>query len=286
MKYILLKILTATLVIFFFSASLIAQPGESNYAVSKPIFIPAEKIIFYKIGERTIPIKLLQYGNVKDIVCINLHANEETSVQAASSVLEENGGTLIKIENSKQRVIYFRLKGIKYGFDPNRIFSKTGIEQTLKSNGRISPDAINEVEKFAQRLLQLIPVNTSCIIALHNNTEEAYSVRSYLPGSDRQYDAKAVYTDSLQDVDDIILTTDSLLYKKMADNGYNSIWQDNDKAKKDGSLSIYCGERNKRYINIETQHGKVGQYMKMFEKLLAILAVEKKNPEEMTSNPQ
>jgi len=263
-----------------------AQPGESNFAVSKPIFIPAEKTIFYKMGERTIPIKVLQYGNVKDIICINLHANEETSVQAASSILEENGGTLIRIENNQQRVIYFRLRGVKYGFDPNRIFSKIGIEQTLRDNGRISPYAITEVEKFAQRLLQLIPDNTSCVIALHNNTEEAYSVRSYLPGNDRQYDAKAVYADRLQDVDDIILTTDSLLYQKMADNGYNSIWQDNDKAKKDGSLSIYCGERNKRYINIETQHGKVEQYMKMFEKLLAILAREKKNPEEMTGNPQ
>ena len=133
-----------------------------------------------------------------------------------------------------------------------------------------------EVEKFSKQLLALITDSTSCLIALHNNTEQAFSIKSYLPGHDRQFDAKAVYADSLQDVDDIILTTDSLLYQKMADNHYNSIWQDNDYAKKDGSLSIFFGEQKRRYINIETQHGKMKQYREMLENLLKILLEENK----------
>jgi len=281
-----LRILTTALLVVVFPLFLAAQPGESNFSVSKPMFLPIEKTIFYQIGDRSLPVKIFQYGNVKDIICINVHDNEGTSVQAAKSILEEKGGTLIKIENNKQRVIYFRLKGIKYGFDPNRMFSRIGIEQTLRDNRRISREAMDEVEKFAQRILQLLPDTASCIIALHNNTEEAYSVKSYLSGSNRQYDAKAVYKDSLQDVDDIAFTTDSILYQKMADSGFNSIWQDNEHAKRDGSLSIYFGERNKRYINIETQHGRVDQYMKMFAQLLMILEGEKKNPKEIAENPQ
>ena len=240
-------------------------------SISKPVFLPAEKTIFYKLGDRNIPIKIVQYGEAMDIVCINLHDNEVTSVQAARAVLQERGGTMIKLENKQQRVIRFRLKGTSYGFDPNRMFSRVGIEQTLRDNRRISREAMEEVEKFARRVLQLIPGNTSCIVALHNNTEQAFSVKSYLPGSDRQFDARAVYADSLQDVDDIAFTTDSLLYQKMADQRYNSIWQDNERARRDGSLSIYCGERGRRYINIETQHGKVGQYIEMLEKLLDII---------------
>ena len=240
------------------------------------MYIPAEKTIQYKIGDRILPIKVVQYGEVKNIICINLHDNEESSLQAARSVLESSGGTLIKIENNNQRVIRFRLKGISYSFDPNRMFSRIGIEQTLRDNSRSSKLAIDEIEKFAQRLLLLFPDSTSCIIALHNNTEGAFSIKSYLPGGNRQSDAHAVYADSLQDIDDIILTTDSLLYQKMADNKFNSIWQDNKKAKKDGSLSIFCGEIQRRYINIETQHGKVNQYMKMLEKLLEILSKENK----------
>lgn len=263
-----------------------AQTSDNNISVSKAQFIPTEKTILYKIGDRNIPVKILQYGQAGNVICLNLHDNETTSVKAAKSVLEETGGTLVKIENKNQRVIRFRLKGISYGFDPNRMFSRIGIEQTLRDNRRISRDAMDEVEKFAQRILQLVPDSSSCIVALHNNTEEAYSVRSYLPGGNRDDDAKAVYADSLQDVDDIAFTTDSLLYKRMADSGYNSIWQHNEKAKKDGSLSIYYGERNRRYINIETQHGRVEQYVEMLQKLLMILAQENKETPEIADNPQ
>ena len=241
------------------------------------MYIPVEKKILCKLGSGNLPVSVLQYGHRKDIIAINLHDNEETSVKAAKSVFEEAGGTIIKIENNHQRVIKFRLKGVFYSFDPNRIFSRAGIEQTLRDNKKINKEAIDEVEKFAEQLLQLIPDSVSCIIALHNNTEQAFSIKSYLPGHDRQFDAKAVYADSLQDVDDVILTTDSLLYQQMADNHYNSIWQDNVNAKKDGSLSIFCGEKNRRYINIETQHGKLNQYREMLEKLLEILAKEKKS---------
>ena len=271
-----MKILTAIITILFSSTLLVAQTGDNNIAVSNAVFIPFKKTIFYKLGDRTIPIQILQYGEAKNIICINVHDNETTSVEAAKSILEQKGGTLIKIENNGQRIIRFRLKGISYRFDPNRMFSRIGIEQTLRDNRKISNAAIEEVDKFANRLLEIIPDSTSCIIALHNNTEEAFSIKSYLPGSDRQFDARAVYVDSLQDVDDIALTTDSLLYQKMADNGYNSIWQDNVNVRKDGSLSVYCGERSQRYINIETQHGKVKQYVAMLEKLLNILADENK----------
>lgn len=248
-----------------------SQPITENLAVTEARYIPFEKTIFYNLGDKTLPLKVVQYGPANDIVCINLHDNEFTSVQAARYVLESKGGTMIRIGNNEQRVVRFRLRGVIYGFDPNRIYSRTGIEQTLKENGRTSPQAIEEVEKFARRILQLIPESVSCVIALHNNTEEAYSVKSYLPGGDRQTDAKEVYANEDQDVDDIAFTTDRTLFEKMSALGYNSILQDNEKAKKDGSMSVYFGEQNRRYINIETQHGRTGQYQEMLGKLMTHL---------------
>jgi hypothetical protein len=271
------------LAIFTFSVLAVlahAQPQNTNVPGEPVRYIAGEKTILYKLGEGILPIRILQYGDLKNIVCINLHDNETTSVEAARSVLELKGGTLIKIENNKQRVVHFKLRGITYGFDPNGIFSKAGIEKTLKENSSTNALAIQEIEKFAQRLLQLIPGNTSCMVALHNNTDDDYSVTTYLSGNERQHDAKAVYRASMQDVDDIVFTTDSLLYIKMADNGYNSIWQDNVNVRKDGSLSVYCGEKGKRYINIETEHGKFDQYAEMLGKLLAILSEENKNGSE------
>lgn len=261
-----------TLVNFLFIPLLLgAQPADNPYSTSRSFFLPMEKTIFYRLGETKIPLIITQYGPVNDIVCINLHADEWSSVTAARNVLEEKGGTLVRIANGQQRLIRFRLKGIAYTFDPNRMFSKIGIKQTLKDHSRFSPGALREIEKFAQRVLQTLPDSTTCIIALHNNTDQAYSIRSYLPGSGLHRDAREVYADSLQDVDDIILTTDSLSYRKMADHGYNSIWQDNKNATHDGSLSIFFGERNRCYINIETQHGKVREYEEMLHRFLTIL---------------
>lgn len=257
----------------------LAQPVSDDLFITEARFIPMEKTIFYKLGDRAIPIKVIQYGPGSGIVCINIHDNEFTSVRAARTMLELKGGTLIRIDNNAQRLVRFRLKGVLYSFDPNRIFSRTGIEQSLKENGMSSPAAIGEVERFGQRLLELIPESVSCVVALHNNTEEAYSIRSYLPGGDRRTDAKEVYADAMQDVDDIVFTTDEWLFKKMSASGYNCILQDNERAKKDGSLSVYYGEQNRRYINIETQHGKTAQYLVMLEKLMEILAAQKQPPE-------
>lgn len=269
---------------FFCTIYLTAYSADTTIFIHKAITPKGEKIIFYKLGERIIPIKIIQFENSTGIVCINLHDNETTSVQAAISVLDKMGGTLIKLENNQQRLIRFRLKGVSYSVDPNSIFSRTGIEKSLKENSRISREAVIEVEKFANRILELFPAAISCIIALHNNTDEAYSIKTYLPGNEKELDAKAAYYNQLQDKDDLILTTDSILYQKMVDNGFNSIWQDNAKAARDGSLSVYCGESNKRYINIETQHGKLAQYIEMLEKLVTIIAEENRQMPEKSVN--
>jgi hypothetical protein len=258
------------------AAFAIKQPATICSGPSPAKFAPSEKNILYKLGDRNISFKVTQYGLLVNSCCINLHDDEVTAVKAARTVLEQKGGILIKIENNAQRNVSFPFKGVVYTFDPNRIFSRTGIDATLKANGKKNPLAVIEVEKFAAQLLQLIPDSISCIVALHNNTDGDFSVKTYQNGGKRQHDAKQVYADSWQDIDDITLTTDEILFNKMSTLGYNSILQDNEKVNKDGSLSVYYGELNKRYINIETQHGKTAQYGEMLSKLLFFLQEEKK----------
>lgn len=261
----------------------IKDPEKNHIGVKPAVFTAEEKTITHKLGDKTISFKVVQYGEAVNTCCINLHDDEMTSVKAAKSLLEQQGGVLIKIENKSQRNISFTFKGLQYTFDPNRIFSRTGINLTLKvMKGRINPLAINEVEKFATHLLQLIPDSVSCVIALHNNSNGDFSIKTYLPGGKRETDAKHVYADNWQDIDDIALTTDEGIYNKMAAFGYNSILQDNENVFKDGSLSVYYGEQNRRYINIETQHGKTAQYGEMLGKLLYILDEEKKSVASLT----
>lgn len=258
----------------------VAQTSIQKIAVRS--YTPKISSVTHKLGDRNMQLKISQYGDSKNIVYINLHDDEITAVNAARRLLERDAGLLIKIENYKTRNIKFKLDGNYYTFDPNRMFSRVGIIQTLTMFGNISSKAIDEVEKFANRVLQLIPENPDCIIALHNNSNGRFSINSYLPGNIREKDAKYINVNPDEDPDDIFLTTDSLLFQQLSDDKYNTIWQDNEKAKKDGSLSVYCGERNKRYVNCETEHGHDIQYQQMI--MLVAGHIENKDTEVIAYN--
>ena len=254
------------LVLPFFS---LAQLSNANSLQGK--LTPVINTISHKLGDRNIRIKTFQYGDKKDIVFIALHDNEFTGLETTKLLLEDLGGLLIKIENNYKRNINFRLSQRSYTFDPNRMFSKLGIQKTLKSFGRSDDKATNEVDKFANRILQLFPKDFYCTIALHDNTDGVYSVKYYQPGSQYENDASIVSIDSSQDPDDFFLTTDSLLFHQLSDKKYNTILQHNLRAKQDGSLSVYFGKKNIRYLNCETQHGKTGQFKEMMESAIQCL---------------
>jgi hypothetical protein len=82
-----LKFLFLSFIALFFSRAAFTQPANNNGGTSKSLYIPSEKIILYQLGDRTVHIRILQYGNVKDVVCINIHDNETTSVKAAMLTL-------------------------------------------------------------------------------------------------------------------------------------------------------------------------------------------------------
>jgi len=226
---------------------------------------PVINTITHKIGNSRIRIQTFQYGDRKDIVFISLHDNEFTGLEPTKLLLEEHGGLLIKIENNYNRNINFSLDQRSYTFDPNRMFSKIGIQKTLKSFGRTNSKAVNEVDKFTKRILQLFPKGFNCAIALHDNTDGGYSVKHYQSGNQYGNDARLVSIEASQDPDDFFLTTDSLLFHQLSAKKYNTILQHNQRAKQDGSLSVYFGKKNIRYLNCETQHGKTAQFKEMME---------------------
>ena len=257
-----------SIILPFFAFSLLhAQQTIGFPATADLPLAVSEKTIFYDLAGNVIPIRIQQYGTRKDVVLINLHDNEATSVNAAKRILQEKGGILIEIENNAERNIRFRLAQTPYLVDPNRIFSREGIKRSLDELGRTSSKAIDEVEKLGQRIIQLIPEDTKYVIALHNNTPNLFSAKEYAPGNKRSVDTKKIYLNPAEDIDDFFLTTDHDLYDKLSEKGFNTILQDNKNCTEDGSLSVYCGKRNIRYVNCETEHGKLGQYYKMMDAL-------------------
>lgn len=253
------------------SLSIFAQQRDSILYTSEPFYIPVTKTLFYKLANRSIPVSVTSYGNDQSVVYINLHDDESSSVNAARSLLQKHGGLLIKIMNNGERLIRMKLNGETFTFDPNRMFSKEGIAISLGKFGNSSSKAVELIRPFGEFILEQIPDTASCVIALHNNTEGGYSVKSYLRGNEMEKDAKDVFYNPLLDPDDFCFTTDSLLFQGMKAFSFNSILQDNVNATKDGSLSIYFGELGRRYINVETQLGKENFYIQMLGKLLSIL---------------
>lgn len=256
-----IRIILLTSLILITNVDVYAQTNRRSDNVIR--YTPDSTTILYRIGETIIPIRVMRYGSAKEKVYLNLHSDELSSINATKTHLEREGGYFIRIINNGKRNIKFKLRGKFYAFDPNRIFSKVGIQESLKQLSRVNTLAVIEVLKFADRVLQLFPAKPTCVIALHNNTDGQFGVNSYLPGAPRQLDARAVFLDSLQDTDDIFITTDSVLYYRLAGERFNIILQDNNRVERDGSLSVYCGERNIRYLNCETQHGKDEQYLSM-----------------------
>ncbi len=85
-------------------------------------------------------------------------------------------------------------------------------------------------------------------------------------------DTKEVLHMPEQDPDDFLLTTDSIMYRRLATAGYNVIWQHNEEVRDDGSMSVYFGKRPEVvYVNCETEHGHVeeaGKMLRAIEKVL------------------
>lgn len=113
-------------------------------------FAGSERTFSYTLGNKSVTLKRIAYGRSKNIVMINLHSDETTGIEAAISVLERTGGTLLSIENNYQRNITFSQRGRTYKFDPNRIFTKKGIKATLlEQNQHSTNSAISSIHGFS-----------------------------------------------------------------------------------------------------------------------------------------
>lgn len=226
----------------------------------------------FQLGNRKVYINKTVYDSTQRHVVIQLHGNETTALEAALQTMDIRGGSLLRIDH-KQRNISFQLHGKRYTFDPNRMFSRRGIQASLQKYGNYSTAAINAIDAFARFFLSKIP-DSALIIAMHNNSDKQFSALSYRNDRDYKDVAADLYINDVLDADDFYFLTDRKLFDELRHLGYNVVLQNNRKAPDDGSLSIWCGRRNRKYVNIEAQMGAVNTQQTMLEELLAMLEVQ------------
>ncbi len=236
----------------------------------------------YRLGDVDIGVVVYKYNNNPGIVLVGPHDDEVTAIEVSKAVLRKTGGTLIKINNNRQRLVSFRIHGSLFQFDPNRMFTRQGIIMSLNKYGNYSPAAVTKISGFASFILSKISPNTRNVIALHNNHKGQYSIETYDNKGNLYRDSRAVYTDSTRDKDDFFLTTDEVFYNKIRGYRYNVILQNNSVAFDDGSLSIYYGKKNKSYVNVEAEHGKSDEQLKML--MIAINPPKRKSKNSVLYN--
>jgi len=202
----------------------------------------------------------------------NMHDNENTGVEATIKRVRKSGGVLYELQHSGGRYIEFDYDTLHYQIDPNRIYTDTGVWRELDRSAVRDTAVFDLVRTFADTLITLLDLeNQHLVITLHNNTDENYSMLSYIPGAEYDVDAEAVYNGRHRDPDQFYFVTSARLYGLLTPTKFNVVIQNNANVTDDGSLSVFCGQRGIDYVNVEAQHGKKGANKRMVKRMLKAL---------------
>jgi hypothetical protein len=190
-----------------------------------------------------------------------IHGDEKTAAILLKRHLKDNYGTAFLIENNK-REVYIN----DYMVDPNRIFSKAGVEKNLiKFNGNISKTAIdkmvnliaNDKEIFFDRIT---PPNRGLLIALHNNLH-TYTIEDEIPLSTEI----SLKNSEHPHHHNFFICTNRDDYNLLSKSPYNVVLQETDPEEDNGSLSWFANRKGVRFINIETRLGYLSTQTKMLQ---------------------
>lgn len=226
------------------------------------------KIIALTLGET--PVELQVSGSIgASLLFINLHQNEQTSVNATRNILNDRNEQFIEVHSRGERLISFIKDGKHYHFDPNRVFTKKGLERTLKDyNETYNETVVKAVETFSNHLLDLLlSSKTRWIIAVHNTSGD-YSIVDYLEKGEYRKDAKDLFVNAERHPADFFFTSSEDAFLKIKQAGYNVVLQDNRQVNDDGSLSVFCGKEGLNYVNSEALHGHLAEQTEMLGFLL------------------
>lgn len=225
---------------------------------------------YFTVYDKGINILKHHYGEPK-LQFLSLHDNEDTGVKAAFEFMRVHGGTLTELKYGSVRNIVFCADTVELQIDPNRIFSKPGIEaffQNQKSSERISA--------FADTLLHLYdPQKVGYILTLHNNTDSAFSIRSYLEGNEKSGVATDVFINPKMDPDDFIFVTEPFFFDYLKAKNVSVVLQNNATVD-DGTLSVFAGVRKIPYLNIEVQHRHVEENLRLINVVSELMQEFKK----------
>jgi hypothetical protein len=222
----------------------------------------------YFLGKTEIKaVKHSKSGN-SEVVFINLHDDENTSVEAALAHLARFGGQLIELQHSGKRLVEFDLEGQKFKIDPNRIFTRAGIRKNLERYGNYTEKAEKLIFDWGQQLIKDFLQGYKMIIAMHNNgNSKGFSVKSFAKGGNFADEAEKTYINPQIGRGDFFYVIDKQHFDFLQTQQWSVVLQNNASVTDDGSLSVFCSQNSLAYINVEAEHGHLQPQIKMLEVL-------------------
>jgi hypothetical protein len=222
-------------------------------------------------------VNLVKYSyRSPNINLLVIHDDEDTGVKAAFEYIRYSGGTVIDPQYGSVRNYNFNFDSTQYQIDPNSIYTEVGIRKNLAKYGAFDDLVVPELLKASKVILNAYsPGKPDYIFTLHNNTDGAFGVASYLKGYELEQTADSLFINFQMDPDDFILVTDRELFSLVKKENVNVVLQSGN-APDDGSLSIYAMQNQIPYVNVEVQHGHQQVHLELIE--IAIKSLRTRYP--------
>ncbi len=266
------------------------QKSEKNPAPSQPETAPsklielAERRETLHVGDLDVPVRIL--GDCRSpFRYVTLHGIEETAPRAVAQHLQHHEGCLIELINPDERLVKFHFRNASYQFDPNRVFTVTGLDKNLLLLNprlrRLSPRrrllVVEAVQRFAEDLLRLMlepPAPGQTLIAVHNNgtkPEAKFSFETFLDRDGYFPGVEALVYRRTNSPFDLLVVTDPADFEELSHRNLNVVLENGRRAEDDGSLSVFCGKKGIRYANVEARLGELEVQAEMLDTLREVL---------------
>jgi hypothetical protein len=194
------------------------------------------------------------YLNNSRLMFLVIHDDENTSSEIAFKTMGRYNASMVEMKNDNKYLYSFSFENQPYQFNPNRIFSFEGIRNTVGKFGRDNKKLCESISLLSSQITGTFFLDQDFIVALHNNTDQGFSILSYQTDSILKRSAENVFINPELDPDDFFLVINPEHFNILRQTGFNVVLQSSDLSEDDGSLSFWCLKNGIPYVNLEAEH--------------------------------
>ena len=213
------------------------------------------------------------FGSRPGYTFVNLHDDENTSAVVTREFIAAEGGRLVELRHGRGRNVIIRHAGHRHPFDPNRMFTPTGLTRSLAYFQGFSEATLHTAAKFPRQVERIIGIDSAgTIISVHNNTDGRLTILDYRKGQIYGANTRAVHVAAERDPDNYFFTNDEALFRALTAAHYNAALMEAEPTRDLGTLAFLAHRKGQRYVLVEAQHEAADQQREMLQSLVGLLA--------------